>query len=572
MKLFLSISILLLFLSSYGQVTFTGKVSASDVATGQQFKLIFETNTKGLLTPPNLVHFEASGPMQGSNSSISYVNGVITKKESLSYTYILRASKAGEYTIGSATLEAGGKTYKTNPIKVKVSKGSTTKKVSPKENENLFGRITLSKKKIVIGEHVIATVKVYSKYNRLNLSDAEYPMASGFWNEEIKAGSKGWPTKTERINGALYNVFTIKKDLLYPQKSGTLSIPAFSIELIANRSFFNAGTTFNITSNSPSIEVTQIPNAPTNFSGLVGSFTMKADISKTELSADEGIDVHVKIKGKGNLQQLDKLNFEFPLDFDTYDPETEQKISSSTSGISGSKTFNYLSIPRSGGEFKVGPVEVVYYHIKTKSFKTLSSETWDVKVEKSGQEGSASLSSTDQQNVELLSEGIRHIRLETELLKKEDLLYGTGTFWTLLFSPIVLFIGFIFVQRKRKANPKDESVEKVKKAGRTAIKALEGAKEGLVKNDANQFNEAMLNGLFGYLNNKLGLEMAHMNKSAILESILKNGGNEATAGTYISIIEQCEMARYAPITESSSEEIYQKGIEIIEKLENELAI
>jgi hypothetical protein len=299
---------------------------------------------------------------------------------------------------------------------------------------------------------------------------------------------------------------------------------------------------------------------------------MAATISKTELSADEGIDVNIKIKGKGNLQQLDKVDFEFPLDFDTYDPEVDSKFSSSTAGISGHKTFNYLSIPRSGGEFKVGPIEVVFFDPKLKKFKTMKSETWDVKVEKNGQKSGSSLSSTDQQNVELLSEGIRHIRSETELFKNDDLLFGTTKFWILLFTPFIFFVALAVVLSRRKANPKDESVEKIKKAGKSAINALKSAQEGLTSNNPGKFNEAMLSGMFGYLNNKLGLDMAHMSKSSMLESILDKGGKTETAQKYIDIIEKCEMARYAPMTESSSAETYSDGVKIIEQLEGELNV
>jgi hypothetical protein len=546
----------------------------------QQFKLTYKLVLDGSgsvqisgnigIKQPNYNNFTIVSQKAG-NPGFSF-GGFDTEMTVHQYIVVLKPKKKGTLTIDPMAFVIGDKEYKSKSVTIEAGANTSGNVKAPSANSNLFGKIHLSKSSIFIGEPVVATMKVYSRYNRLSISDADYPMPSGFWNEEIKAGSKGWPATTERINGVAYNVFTIKKDLLYPQKSGKLKFPAFSIDLVANRTFFNSGSEITIESNAPSIQVNEIENAPSNFSGLVGTFTMAATISKTELSADEGIDVNIKIKGKGNLQQLDKVDFEFPLDFDTYDPEVDSKFSSSTAGISGHKTFNYLSIPRSGGEFKVGPIEVVFFDPKLKKFKTMKSETWDVKVEKNGQKSGSSLSSTDQQNVELLSEGIRHIRSETELFKNDDLLFGTTKFWILLFTPFIFFVGLAVVLSRRKANPKDESVEKIKKAGKSAINALKSAQEGLTSNNPGKFNEAMLSGMFGYLNNKLGLDMAHMSKSSMLESILDKGGKTETAQKYIDIIEKCEMARYAPMTESSSAETYSDGVKIIEQLEGELNV
>jgi len=580
-RVFVCILLALVFSTSYAQDLKVKVVSTSfSPEVNQQFKLTYKLVLDGSgsvqisgnigIKQPTYKDFTIVSQKAGSPS---FNFGSFDMEMALhEYVVVLKPKKKGTLTVGPMAFVVGGTEYKSKSVTIEAGASTSGNVKAPAANSNLFGKIHLSKSSIFIGEPVVATMKVYSRYNRLSISDADYPMPSGFWNEEIKAGSKGWPAKTERINGVAYNVFTIKKDLLYPQKSGKLKLPAFSIDLVANRTFFNSGSEITIESNAPTIQVNEIENAPSNFSGLVGTFSMEATISKTELSADEGIDVNIKIKGKGNLQQLDKVDFEFPLDFDTYDPEVDSKFSSSTAGISGHKSFNYLSIPRSGGEFKIGPVEVVYFDPKLKSFKTLSGETWDVKVEKTGQESGTSLSTTDQQNVELLSEGIRHIRSETELFKQDELFFGTTKFWTLLIAPFILFLGIAFVLNRRKSNPKDESAEKIKKAGKSAISVLNSAQEGLASNNPSKFNEAMLSGMFGYLNNKLGLDMAHMSKSSMLDSILDKGGKKETAQQYIDIIEKCEMARYAPMTESGSAETYANGVKIIEQLEIELNV
>jgi hypothetical protein len=486
------------------------------------------------------------------------------------YTVVLQATKKGTFTIDPVSFQVGGTSYRSEKITINVGASTAGKTTAPKKNSNLFGKIVLSRSSIYKGEHVVATSKIYSRYNRLSLNKSDFPIASGFWNEEIKSGKNGWPVKTENINGVMYNVYTIKKDLLYPQKTGKLKIPGFAATLVANRTIFNSGTEIPITSNSPTINVKPVDNAPTNFSGLVGSFSMTAEISKTELSADEGIDVTVKVKGKGNLQQLDSVSLRFPLDFDVYDPEKKEKITSSTSGLSGYKTFNFLGIPRSGGEFDIGPVELVYFDPKNKDFKTLKSDSWQVKVERPSGKAGQDILSADQKEVEVLSEGIRHIRETTDLIKQNDLFFGSRYFWALYFSPFLLFFAFTFIKKRQQTRPKDENLVRQKKAAKIAFNALKSANEKLLNGEGNAFNEALLNGLFNYLRHKLTMETAELSKVNIRSHLTAKGATSDLAERFITIIEQCEMSRYAPASETINEQLYIQGIDIIEKLENEL--
>lgn len=486
------------------------------------------------------------------------------------YTVVLQATKEGTFVIDPVSFQVGGTSYSSDKVTVHVGANTSGRTSVPQKNNNLFGKIILSRSSIYKGEHVVATSKIYSRYSRLSLSKSDFPMASGFWNEEINAGKNGWPVKTENINGVMYNVYTIKKDLLYPQKTGELKIPKFTATLVANRTIFNSGTEISISSNSPTINVKQIKNAPDTFSGLVGSFTMDAEISKTELSADEGIDIKVKIKGKGNLQQLDSIDLPFPLDFDVYDPEREEKISASTSGLSGSKTFNFLSIPRSGGEYEIGPVELIYFNPKSKEFVTLKSETWQVKVDKSAGGSSQEILATDQKDVELLSEGIRHIRESSELIKQSDLFFGSGYFWFLYSSPFVLFIVFIIVLKKQRSHQKDEDLIRKKKAAKTALNALKNASVKLDQEELSSFNQELLSGLFNYLRDKLTLQTTQLNKSTIRSHLTEKGATNEVIELLISVIEECEIAQYAPTSGANNQQLYEQGITIIEKLENEL--
>ncbi len=486
------------------------------------------------------------------------------------YTVVLQPKKEGKYIIDPVSFQIGGTEYKSQPVTIHVGAAPKGQVSAPATNPNLFGKIQVSRSSIFKGEHIITTAKIYSRYNRLSLNESDFPMADGFWNEEIKSGKEGWPVKTENVGGVMYNVYTVKKDLLYPQKTGELKIPPFSATLVADRSFFNNGTQIKIKSNSPTIKIKSIPNEPANFSGMVGTFSMDAEISKTELSQDEGVDIRVKIKGKGNLQQMGDLPLTFPLDFDTYDPQKEEKIVSSTSGLSGYKTFNFLGIPRTGGEFNIGPIELVYFNTKSKQFETLTSDVWKIKVNKSVDNNAVGSNTVDQQKVTVLSDGIRHIRESSVLFSKDQLIYRSWYFWLLYLGPLLLVLIFSSVNKYLKKRPNNERITRQKKAAKIALSVLEEAKSNLHNNRMNDFHESMLSGLFSYLKNKIQMELISMNKETIQTSLASKGAQEETILVFISIIEKCEISQYAPTSELGSEELYNSGIDTIKKLEHEL--
>lgn len=485
------------------------------------------------------------------------------------YVAILKSDKEGEYVLDPVTFVIGKKEYKSQSVKITVGPKSSSQSSIPQENPNLFARIHLNKSSCYVGEPIVATYNIYFRYRNIDVNYNPVT-AENFWSEVIDSPKGGWPTKNEQIEGVTYGVFPIHKQLLFPKKSGELEVPSFTAVVNAKSHPFARPEKITVTSNTRTVNIKALPDPPAGFSGLVGSFDMDAEISKTDLSADEGLDISVTVSGKGNFAELSGLNFEFPLDFETYDPEVKQKFSTTTGGLSGEKTFNYLGIPRAGGEYTVGPIELVYFDPKSRSYKTLSAGAWDVKVEKSGTGSGTSFNSANQRDVELLSKGIRHIREEAELLKKEDLIFGTTTFWTLYTGPFVLFLAFVFIRKRKQSRPDDEKAKRKKGAARIAISSLKEAKKGLDNNDPGKFTEAMLLGLFGYLRNRMDLDIAHTNTSSIRTTFEERQVPNELTEKFISIIERCEMARYAPMTESASESIYQEGIEVIGKLEHEL--
>ncbi len=164
---------------------FTWSLSAQDinftasapkvVAVGEQFRLTFAINAKvNAFNAPDLSGFYViMGPSTSYNQSTQIINGKIARSVSYTYTYVLQATKEGNYEIPPAQVSIKKKTHESNPLKIEVVRGTTptqpvTRQPSDKSagevvdvnNEDLFIRVLVNKREVYLGEHIIATVKI----------------------------------------------------------------------------------------------------------------------------------------------------------------------------------------------------------------------------------------------------------------------------------------------------------------------------------------------------------------------------------------------------------------------------
>ncbi|MBL4593663.1 MAG: protein BatD, partial [Flavobacteriales bacterium] len=361
---------------SYGQnISFTVATSRNTVKTGDRFQIQFTADTKiSNFKPPKLSNFRVlSGPNQSTN--MSWVNGKTTS--SISYSYILMAIKEGEFTIGPAVAFANGKSHKSNSIKIKVTKGvkiqqggnqNSKTKATQNVSDDMYIRCSVNKTSPYLGEQIIATYKYYTRLRFSGYEQINEPTSDGFWKQTIDLGQS--VAKTEIIGGYRWQVYTIKKNVLFPQKVGSLIIDPLEFNFIVQKrvsggsqnifdQFFGKveNVEYNVKSKPIKIKVLPLPsNAPSSFRNSVGKLGMKVDVSSNEIKANEAVNIKIKISGKGNLPLIDSPELTFPSDFETYDPKINDNIITDASGVSGSKEFDYLVIPRHAGQFKLDPI------------------------------------------------------------------------------------------------------------------------------------------------------------------------------------------------------------------------
>jgi len=577
--------ILFLFLTlvSYGQeVSFYATVDKNPVRMSDVFSYkITLVNGRGNITPPDLDDFNlVFGPSQSSQYSLS--NGRQSSTLTLSYT--LRPLKTGTFKIGQAKVQVDGKTYTSDPIEVKVIEGDSKsglgnnsnsnqaqKPKASSKDENIILRINVSKLDAYIGEQITATYVLFTRYQNLDVGDMRFPTLNGFWTEDLKDEKASWQRDYEIIKGVPYRKAILKRQVLFPQRSGELKIESMEIEGRINRSFFNPGKAVTIVSNAPKINVKALPGgAPETFKGAVGSYKFNVDIDETELKANEAINLKIDISGTGNLPLTEAPEIEFPSDFEVYDPEVNDRINVSANGVSGRRRFQYLIIPRYPGEYEIDKISFSYFNPGAGKYQTKSAGPFKFAIE--GEGGSVPTTAERRKNrVTPAANDIRYIFTNPQdLMLKGKMLYGTVGFYTLLGSPFVLLLIFLVFRKRKESLEQDITGTRRRRANRMAKQRLKEAQRALKQNDSKAFFAEVSNALYGYLEDKLVIPKSQLSKPIITDKLKSRNVDQADIDNLFKTLELCEMARFASMDSSNEKSIFEQTVSLIETLENKL--
>lgn len=605
-KLFLILTAIILTCSGlYAQeVKFTAQAT-NIIEVGEQFRLIFSVNTKGTdLKMPPLTDFNVlSGPSTSSSTSMQVINGQMSQSSSYSYTYILQGIKTGKYTIAPATITVNGKQYKSNSLSIEVVKGSgantggsvqagmnqTNKGTANTNNadvkgEDLFVRVNVDKTSVYQGEPLMATIKVYTKVNLAGFENMKFPAFKGFFSQDMETPANV-SLQRENLNGQIYNVGLLKRVVLYPQKSGELTIEPFELECVVrqqvrSKNFWDDffGTYQNVKKkvSSPAIKINvkRLPDdAPESFSGAIGKFNMTATMNTKRVKTNDGITLKITISGTGNLKLIDTLNMQLPPDFERYDPKIANNFKSSSEGASGNKVFEYLIIPRHSGDFIIPPIEFTWFDLGSKSYKTVSSDDFKVHVDKGSEDESVSMvSGMTKEDVKYIGSDVRFIKKNKfELKKKGELLFGSWLFILTYIISLALFIALYILMRERIRQNANMVLVKNKRANKVSRKRLKTASQFMKQNNKSQFYNEILKALWGYLSDKLSIPVAGLSRDTVNGHLLKHSIDSELTSKVMLLIENCEFAHFSPSSEAfQMDKIYADASDIIGELENKL--
>ncbi len=423
---------------------FTATTTASTVASGEQIQITFSINANGKsFKAPTFANFNVlMGPNQ--SSSIQFINGSMSQK--LSFTYILQAAKEGTFKIEGAEIMVGSKKLISNSLTITVTKGSpptTTQGQQQKQSQggnsnamdgggkNVFIRASIDKSTVYQGEGIAVTYKLYTKVDLLNYAINKMPSWNGFWSHDVLLPQQ-LEFHTENYDGVNYRVADIRKVILFPQRSGNLSIDPLEGEVIArvpvkrqsdpndpfdnffNNQFFGNARDVKISLKSDPIKVNVKPlpdNAPSSFLGAVGKLSSEISLDKKTVKAHDAVTLKIKISGKGNIKLLESPEVKTPPEFERYEPSLNTSINATMAGgVTGTKTFEYTLIPRNPGEFKITVSPVSYFDYDKKQYIEIPAKDLNIRVLK-GDGGSATITSgVERSDIQLLGKDIHYLK------------------------------------------------------------------------------------------------------------------------------------------------------------------
>jgi len=601
-----NISIFILFYcASIFAQGFSASVSSNKIGLNNQFQLTFTFEGKEIssvrnFSPPSLSnYFVLSGPNQ--STSVQIINGAVSG--SLSYSYYLRPKKVGKFTIGVASVDYQGQTFRSNPIEIEIVKGSTQRRqrvntnnnsnnISNKDiSKNLFIRATVNKRKVYLGEQVTVTYKLYTRIAiAAQMSISKLPQYKGFWSEELST-SNNISFSTEVVNGQRYRVGLLKRAALFPSEIGKLTITPFELQIpirLKNKrrsgnifdDFFNdpfdQGKMINYDAKSNAVKITVLPlpdkNVPASFKGAVGNFTMSTSLNKNNIKTNETASLKINIKGTGNIKLLNIPEIKAPNGIDKYEPKITEKVNRN-GVISGFKNSEYVIIPRTTGKKEISPIKFTFFNPAKKKYITLTSKKFIINVTPGKKIVSSTITGVSKEDIKLLGEDIRFIKIQSnDLFKKQGILLLSYKFWVMMALPLFILIFVLGWQKKQNKLAGDIRSLKYNKAQKVAKTRLKKAKKLLhTKNELEFYSEISL-ALFGYLEDKLHLPKAELSLNRAEQILKEKNIDEKLISELKYCAEKCEFIRFAPEKGGSEamQEIYKKSTEVIINIERNL--
>lgn len=566
-------------------ITFEMKLSKPKLGLNERLRVDFVMNHDGdNFNPPDFNGFRViMGPSQSISSS--WINGV--RSYSKSYSYTLAPTAKGKFTIKQASIVIGGETYKSLAKDIEVTaavdKPSDQMTADDVADENLHLVAEISKTNPFLNEAITVIYKLYVSPNISvsNYQPLDNPTYNNFWSQDIKVSALSAQNGT--YQGKPYRYVTLKRVVLYPQKSGELDIEPLSLDVTVDvptgrRDFFGgpiySQTNKTVSAGSRTINVKALPltDQPANFNGAVGDFDFAVNTSKKSLNATESLQATVEVTGKGNLKLFKLPELELPSALEVYEPEFTEGVRTTLAGMQGKINNQYTIVPAFRGKYPIAPLSFSFFNPTTEKYTTLTSNEIIINVLEgplSASSHSAVSPNNSKQSVVSSGTKFNFIKLTPNLSSKSvSYFFGSTSFYIWLLSPLLLIPLAIAFRKKRDARAGDIVGNKVRRANKLARKYLSAAKKELGNKDS--FYIALERALHNYLKAKLKIETSEFSKDKITELLGKKEIEINTIQSFIALLENCEAARYSPFSDVQMQADYEKASEVISLMDKQL--
>lgn len=596
-SIFILLFIALVASSAFAAASFNVVNPPGRVAVGQKFSITYRLkNGEGTsLKVPQINGCKLLyGPSTSTSQSYQIINGSMSSSSTIDYTYIYRAEKEGNYNVGEASIVVDGKKLTSKGFSINVVPGNSAQQggsqsgsrpqvefddastqtadrsVSPND---VFVRIILSKATAYEQEAIECTMKLYTKYTISSFLPTKMPNYDGFLIEEMNVQAS--LNEVETYNGQRYMTAILKKCIIFPQKSGKLTINSgnYDINVVqydnVNMGFFTVQSpqerSIKVSSNSVSLNVLPLPQPqPEGFSGAVGKFSVESRLIGNSFRTNDPATLIYTISGTGNIKYLQEPKIDFPSEFELYSPKSDIQAAVSGNNVTGKMTVEYTFVPQSVGDFRIGGDKFVYFNPATKDYVTLDTQGYNIKVAK----GLSAPSDVEQKDIELKNTDIRHIKLgDKNPSLKHEFVIATWWYWCLYGVIVIALVSVIGINRRNIKRMADVRGMKLAKANKEAKKRLKLAKVFMDKKQDDKFYEEILRAVWGYLSDKLGIPVSQLSRDNVAFELSKIGASEELCGKFINVLDDCEMARYATGVAQPSA-VYEQATSAINELEN----
>ncbi|MDN3675185.1 BatD family protein [Flavobacterium branchiarum] len=578
------ILLLLSFQGLMAQVQFEARVSKTTLGLNERLRIDFIMNVDGdNFVQPSFDGFRiVAGPSQ--QISQSWVNGRSSFEKV--YSYFLLPNQKGNLVIKQAAIEYNGQIYKTSPIKINVT-AAVAQERDPNDpqqisaDDNLYLVADISKTTPYVNEPITVIYKLYFS-NNIGISgfkEVNKPKYNDFWSQNIDI--KQLVAEEGMFKGEKYRYVVLKKAVLYPQKSGRLSIEPLSLDIDVQlptnrRNMFGqvmiTEGNKRVSAGTKTIYVKALPetNKPEGFSGAVGRFDFKVTPSKTTLKNGESLELVVSAAGSGNMKLFSLPKPVVPNALEIYDPVHDEKVNTTLSGMSGKISDTYTIVPQYRGDYAIKPMQFSYFDLNTGSYKTITSQEIMVNVLDGPTPADANVASgPTSTSKESGHDQFKNIKMKSNFTSvvKDDF-YGSNLYYALLFLPFIIIPIIVLAKKKKEALDSDITGNRIRMNNKLAKRYLSQAKKQI--NNKEAFYIALEKAMHNFLKAKLHIETSEMSKDNITELLLSREANPESVQNFINLTENCEFARYAPASSASIQQDFDKAVLIISELEKQI--
>src|SRR5438552_10526546 len=421
-------------------------------------------------------HFSFSFNDSDSSSSIIYL-----------YTVVPR--RAGQFKIPPQTIRVGNDSLNTPELILYVSDsspGQSARGTAPAGGSTRpWARLSLAKNQAYVGQRLEAQIEI-GMDARILVDPQTIQVGPEITIPGFVVRKAEHIQRVGRVvNGVKERVF-IYKLAITPAKSGHFEIPATlrtSVQIPISRNRdprirrradpveemmeqmermmpdvdrYGDPTPLEITSNPALVDVKPLPpNAPPNFSGAVGNFTMTVDAKPKTVQVGDPITVTSTINGRGNFDRMNGPALADERGWHRYPPSSKFKQDDDV-GISGEKTFEMVVAPNEKKP-SVPPLIFAFFDPVKENYVTLRSDAVPIQVEGGAAPAPtvAAAPATGAKSATPLTPAARAVaptaKPQDILYQMSDLgrvrsftpIYARPVFWMAQLAPLILLLGFV---------------------------------------------------------------------------------------------------------------------------------